>query len=111
MRRKVEAATTYEKEANQLLAMIQALYDIETRAKTMTWQERAALRARESTIVLAGIKKWLDSPIIDDVLPKSDFNEAIRYLRNHWVALNVFVKDGRIPMDNMIASYDTSFVG
>ncbi len=32
-RRKVEAATTYQKEANQLLRMIQALYDIETRAK------------------------------------------------------------------------------
>ena len=103
--RKVEAATTYEKEANQLLAMIQALYDIETRAKTMTWQERGALRERESTIVLAGIQKWLDSPIVNDVLPKSDFNEAIRYLRNHWVALNVFVKDGRIPMDNNKVEY------
>jgi transposase/uncharacterized short protein YbdD (DUF466 family) len=99
-RRKVEAATTYEKEAEQLLQMILALYDIETRAKEMSWQEREGLRERESRIVLAAIKKWLDSPVVNDVLPKSDFAEAVRYLRNHWVALNAFVSDGRIPIDN-----------
>lgn len=99
-RRKVDCATTYPKEADQLFAMIQALYDIETRAKEMTPDEREALRGRESRIVLAGIKKWLESPALDAVLPKSDFAEALRYIRNHWVALNVFVSDGRIPIDN-----------
>ena len=99
-RRKVEAATTYEKEANQLIRMIQALYDIETRSKEMDWKQREEVRARESSIVLAGIKKWLASPALNRVLPKSDFAEAVRYLRNHWVALNVFVSDGRIPIDN-----------
>ena len=99
-RRKVEAATTYQKEADRLLLMIQALYDIETRAKEMSWEERQALRQRESTIVLSGIKKWLDSPGMSEVLPKSDFGEALRYLKNHWVALSVFVSDGRIPIDN-----------
>jgi transposase len=99
-RRKVEAATTYQKEANQLLRMIQALYDIETRAKEMHWKQREEQRARESSIVLAGIKKWLDNPALGRVLPKSDFAEAVRYIRNHWPALNVFVSDGRIPIDN-----------
>jgi transposase len=99
-RRKVEKATTYEQEGKQLLQMIQALYDIETRAKQMSWQQREDLRGRESTIVLAGIKKWLDSPAMENLLPKSDFAEAVRYIRNHWVALNVFVSDGRIPIDN-----------
>jgi hypothetical protein len=101
-RRKVEAATTYQQEANQLLRMIQALYDIETRAKVLTWQQRQQLRERESRIVLAGIKKWLDSPRMDQVLPKSDFAEALQYLRNHWQALNVFVSDGRLPIDNNV---------
>ena len=99
-RRKVEQATTYQKEVEQLLGMIQALYDIETRAKEMSWQQRQELRGRESTIVLAGIKKWLDRPAMDRLLPKSDFAEAVRYIRNHWEALNVFVSDGRIPIDN-----------
>jgi hypothetical protein len=99
-RRKVEAATSYQKQADQLLRMIQTLYDVETRAKEMPWQEREELRARESSIVLAGIKKWLDSPVLNTILPKSDFAEAVRYIRNHWAALNAFVSDGRIPIDN-----------
>jgi transposase len=99
-RRKVVEATTYKKECELLLGMIQALYDVETRAKDLTWQERQAVRQRESTIILEGIKNWLDSEPLGDVLPKSDFAEALRYLRNHWEALNVFVHDGRIPIDN-----------
>lgn len=99
-RRKVETATTYQKKANQLLRIIQALYDIETRAKEMHYKQREELRARESSIILAGIKKWLDNPALDRLLPKSDFAEAVRYIRNHWTALNVFVSDGRIPIDN-----------
>jgi len=66
----------------------------------MTWQQRQELRARESTVVLTAIKKWLDSPVVADILPKSDFAKAIGYLRNHWQALNAYVRDGRIPIDN-----------
>jgi hypothetical protein len=99
-RRKVEAATSYEKKANQLLRMIQTLYDIETRAKEMNWKQREELRGRESSLVLTGIKKWLNNPAMDRILPKSDFAEAVGYIRNHWAALNVYVRDGRIPIDN-----------
>jgi transposase len=99
-RRKFVEAVTYTPERELLLGMIQALYDIETRAKDMSWQERQALRQRESTIVLNAIRQWLDSEPLGAVLPKSDFAEALRYLRNHWQALNVYVSDGRIPIDN-----------
>ena len=34
------------------------------------------------------------------ILPKSDFAEALRYIRNHWEALSVYATDGRIPIDN-----------
>jgi transposase len=99
-RRKVVEATTYPPECDLLLGMIQALYDVETRAKQLTWQDRQALRLRESTIILDAIKNWLDSEPLGAVLPKSDFAEALRYLRNHWEPLNVYVRDGRIPIDN-----------
>jgi transposase len=99
-RRKVVEATTYRPECDVLLGMIQGLYDVETRAKEMTWQDRQALRERESTIVLDAIQKWLASEPLGAVLPKSDFAEALRYLRNHWEALNVYIRDGRIPIDN-----------
>ena len=99
-RRKVVEATTYQPECDLLLGMIQALYDVETRAKELTWQDRQTLRMRESTLILNSIHKWLDSRPLREVLPKSDFAEALRYLRNHWQALNVYVRDGRIPIDN-----------
>jgi transposase len=99
-RRKVVEATTYKPECDLLLGMIQALYDVETRANAMTWQDRQALRGRESTLILDAIRKWLESEPLGAVLPKSDFAEALRYLRNHWEALNGYVQDGRIPIDN-----------
>jgi len=97
-RRKVVESTTYQQESELLLGMVQALYDIEERAKNMTWQERQALRQRESTVILDAIWRWLDT--LGDILPKSDFAEAVRYIRNHWEALNAYVRDGRIPIDN-----------
>ena len=99
-RRKVVEATTYKPESELLLGMIQALYDVESRAAELTWQDRQALRLRESTIILDAIRQWLDSAPPGAVLPKSDFAEALRDLRNHWTALNVYVGDGRIPIDN-----------
>ena len=93
-------ASTYEKERDTLVAMIQALYDVETRTKELTWEERQTMRQRESTVILDAIKHWLDTRPLQEVLPKSDFAEALRYLHNHWKALNVFVRDGRIPIDN-----------
>ncbi len=99
-RRKVVEATTYPQESALLLGMIQALYDIEDRGKGLSWQERQALREREATVVLDAMKRWLDTAPLTDVLPKSDFAEALRYIRNHWQELNVYVGDGRIPIDN-----------
>ncbi|HEY1654271.1 MAG TPA: transposase [Candidatus Tumulicola sp.] len=99
-RRKVVESSTYRPECELLLGMIQALHDVERRGKELTWQDRQSLRLRESTIILDAIRQWLDSEPLGAVLPKSDFAEALRYLRNHWTALNVYVGDGRIPIDN-----------
>jgi transposase len=99
-RRKVVEATSYKAERETLLAMIQALYDVERRGKELSPEERQALRGRESTIILKGIRNWLDTAPLAQVLPKSDFAEALRYIRNHWDALHVYVTDGRLPMDN-----------
>jgi hypothetical protein len=34
------------------------------------------------------------------VLPASKLGGAFNYIRNHWEALNVFVNDGALPIDN-----------
>jgi transposase len=99
-RRKLVEAKTYTPERETLLGLIQKLYDIETRASEWSHADRQDLRQRESTLVLKCIRTYLDSPNVTGALPKSDFSEATRYLNNHWEALQRYVADGRIPIDN-----------
>jgi transposase len=100
-RRKVfNGRSSHPQEASVLLAMIRQLYDLEDRAKLLSPEERRALRERESRPVLDRIRAYLDSEAWARVLPKSDFAEALGYLRNHWNALQVFLSDGRLPIDN-----------
>jgi hypothetical protein len=80
--------------------MIRELYDIEDRGKLLLPANRLDLRQRESVPVLARIREALDSDARAPVLPKSIFAEAVSYIRNHWDALHVFTRDGRLPIDN-----------
>jgi hypothetical protein len=42
----------------------------------------------------------LDSEAVERVLPKDNFADALGYLRNQWDALQVYLGDPRIPIDN-----------
>lgn len=99
-RRKLVEAQTYAVERTTLIGLIQKLYDVETRASDYSHADRQSLRLRESSLILKCIRTYIDSPNVTAALPKSDFAEAIRYISNHWEALNRYVDDGRIPIDN-----------
>ncbi len=49
----------------------------------LTWQNHQAPRQRESTIIPRGIKNWLDTAPLGQILPKSDVADALRNPRNH----------------------------
>lgn len=100
-RRKVfEARDNAPQPTSVLLGMIRELFDLEDRGKRLSTEERRGLRERESRPVLARIRAYLDSDAVARVLPKSVFGKALSYLNNHWDALQVFVTDGRMPIDN-----------
>jgi transposase len=86
--------------STQLLAMYRELYDIEDRARDMTHEERQALREREARPVWQRIREFLDSQAVAELLPKDKFAEALQYLRNQWDALQLYLSDGRLPIDN-----------
>jgi transposase len=86
--------------ASVLLAMIRELYDVEDRAKTMTADERLALRTRDARPVLARIRDYLDTPRIREALPKSDLAQATGYLHNHWEWLETYARFADCPIDN-----------
>ena len=102
-RRKVhECRASHPQQASVLLAMFRQLYDIEDRAKDLSPEQRLAMRQTLSTAVLKRMREYLDSDAVQlpRVLPKSDFAQAVKYLNNHWVQLNLYTTDGRIPIDN-----------
>ena len=66
----------------------------------MSDEDRGSLRARESRLYLDRLREWLDGPVAANLLPSSKLAGAFSYIHNHWEALNVFVTDGRLPIDN-----------
>jgi transposase len=100
-RRKVfEARDNYPREANLVLAKFRQLYDIEALGKTMSADERLALRQRAARPVWDSLAQWLASAEAEAVLPKSRFGQALAYLRNHWGPLQLYLTEGRMPIDN-----------
>lgn len=62
---------------------------------------RLELRRRRSRPVMKALGKIME--ILrrrGDVLPKSGLGKAVGYASNHWQALTVFLRDGRIEADN-----------
>ena len=82
------------------LALMNQLYDIERRATQKSDQERGELRDKESRRILDRLEEYLEGPVAKSVLPSSKLGGAFNYIRNHWEALNVFVNDGALPIDN-----------
>ena len=88
--------------ADILLDDIGKLYAIETNAKQFTDEQRYRYRRRFSKPLLKKIYRWLkkQSPI---VLPKSPLGQAIAYCLNHWQALNNYLCQGYLDIDNNAA--------
>jgi hypothetical protein len=86
--------------ASRFLAIYQELYDIETRGKTLSCADREALRGAEARPIWQRLRELLDGEAASRVLPKEKLAEALAYLRNHWNELQVYLGDGRLPIDN-----------
>ena len=100
-RRKVYEHQHYDANASALpLALINKIYDVERRALGMSFEERGNLRSTETRMYLDRLRDWLAGPVAASLLPSSKLAGAFNYIRNHWEALNVFVTDGRLPIDN-----------
>jgi transposase len=86
--------------AHHALAVVGRLYDIERAAKDTTPEARQALRAEHAAPLLTDLKAWLDD---QELLPKSPIGKAATYTRNQWTALNRYLEDGDLSIDNNIS--------
>lgn len=102
-RRKIEESTAYPADRKHWLLWYQELFDIETRGKVMSSDERRQLRQAEAGPLWNEIETWLEEVqhrTKNVVLPKSDFGKALQYIRNHLAELKRYVDDPLVPIDN-----------
>ena len=86
--------------AHQVLAVIARLYDVERATKESTAAARQAAREEHATPLLRELHAWLNE---QEFLPKSQIGKAATYTRNQWEALNRYVEDGDLSIDNNIS--------
>lgn len=87
--------------AQEAFDMINELYSTEhiARDASYTEKEKKKLRQEQSKPLLKKLHKWLLYHQ-SRASPKSRLGGAIRYTLNNWKALNTFLEDGRLEIDN-----------
>lgn len=100
-RRFKEAVRSAPKEASQVMMWIGELYGIERSAKKKRRDddERKELRQQRSKPILDRLQQYLKQ-IAVTALPKSPLGDAIGYALRQWNALNRYVEDGSLEIDN-----------
>jgi transposase len=125
-RRKFREALDTDLRAEELLALVRRLYAVEAEARPWveaararyyaTWtvsgptaegeaelaaayERRRKLREERARPLMARIEAWLAGSE-KDTLPRSPLGLAVQYARNQWLALQRYVTDGRLEIDN-----------
>ena len=99
-----DAITTDPRYAHEMLALIGKLYDVERQAKENELDVPAVkeLRQEHSKPVLDAIHTCLNDWSIE-LLPKSPIGQAVSYARAQWEALNRYLDDGDLEIDNNLS--------
>jgi transposase len=103
VRRKfVETADSAPKQAEQALALIQKLYQIEATAREeqLTHQQRLARRAELAKPIWEEWESWVREQILQPFLPKSPIGKALTYAQNRMPIMRRYLNHGQIEIDN-----------
>ena len=98
-RRYVEAELSHPIQAAMAVAWLRRLYRIEQVARPMQAVSRQGLRQQQAKPILEELKGWLDRTVLES-LPKSPLGQAIGYTLSNWGALNRYLEDGDLEIDN-----------
>ena len=103
-RRKFEAivkATKTHGLAKEAMCFYREIYKVEREAKDrdLTPDERYRLRQEKTAPLMVKFKTWLGEKY-PMTLPQTHIGKAIKYCLNHWDGLTMFLKDGRLEVDN-----------
>jgi transposase len=96
----IAAEKSHPLEAAKALAFYKLLYQVETRSQLIDGVDLLEFRRREALPIWNAFRDWIDSDALKGTLPKSPLGKALAYMRNHWVALQRYLYDARLPIDN-----------
>lgn len=97
-----DALPSAPRDASEMLVLIRGLYEVERHAAECDHDGRLELRQKDSVPQMKRIEEWLNAH--DKAwLPKSPMGEAATYITNQWQRLQVYLTDGRVPIDNNAA--------
>jgi transposase len=84
-----------------LLAAIQKLYRIESRAKALglSLEARLQLRQQEAKPIFMDVGQLI-ATLRNDVLPKSPLGQALKYAENQWPAMARYLEVAHAELDN-----------
>jgi transposase len=101
-RKFVDAEKSSPEVAREAVAFLNALFSVERQAKDVPVAERLELRQKQSVPILAELHRKL---LIwkEQLLPKHPMAEAVNYTLSQWEALNVFLTDGTVAIDNNVS--------
>lgn len=85
--------------AQEAMALIGKLYEIERAHAHTTPAERLTARQTQSKPVLQAFRTWLFR-LGETVMPKSALGQAVRYATNSLEGLEVYLTDPWVPIDN-----------
>ena len=100
-RRFYDARKQAPEEAKEVLRLIRDLYKIEAEAreKGLDSKGRAELRKEKARPLLSKLKTYVQKLGLI-ALPKSPLGQAITYMLTEWETLTLYVKNGRVEIDN-----------
>jgi transposase len=101
-RKIVDAEPTSPDLARTILRLIKDLFNIETRAKSLSDAERLDLRRTESQPIIDKLRVLFVEQHAA-LLPKHPMAQAIQYALNQWEELTLFLTDGAVPIHNNLA--------
>jgi len=97
----VDAMETDPRNASWALALIQGIYRVEEDARDEGLSLAGLLAARQekSAPALAAFKEWMEE-LAERPIRKDPLGEALRYVSNQWDALNRYLSDPSLSIDN-----------
>lgn len=101
----VDEAENFPAEVKTFLEKLKPVFinDAYTKKMKMSDQERLRYHQRESGPVMGQLKKWMNTLEREKrIEPNSGLGKALKYMRNHWRKLTLFLRVPGAPLTNNI---------